>query len=313
MFGEALDEYLQTRKRDATLKPRTKAYDEQQIVALLKSWPNLRDQDIRRISKEQCEDWASRFAEAYSPSGYNHTLGILKHAFETAIDRGVRYDNPTKNIKRQAERPKKLTLPTKDEFAGFIREIENGGSGKSRPCADLVRFLAFGGFRKMEAAHVTWADISFESNKIHVSGDPTHGTKNGETRPVPMLPEMRELLLRLKSERPNANPHDAVMAVRECQNAMNRAAKIVGMKRITHHDLRHLFATTCIESGVDIPTTARWLGHKDGGALAMKTYGHLRDEHSVAMAQKVSFVKKVVASEPVLENGKPATQSAMLL
>jgi hypothetical protein len=30
-----------------------------------------------------------------------------------------------------------------------------------------------------------------------------------------------------------------------------------------------LFATRCIESGVDIPTVSRWLGHKDGGALAM--------------------------------------------
>jgi len=59
--------------------------------------------------------------------------------------------------------------------------------------------------------------------------------------------------------------------------------------RITHHDLRHLFATRCIESGVDIPTVSRWLGHKDGGALAMRTYGHLRDEHSQMMAAKVSF------------------------
>jgi hypothetical protein len=31
------------------------------------------------------------------------------------------------------------------------------------------------------------------------------------------------------------------------------------------------------------------LGHKDGGALAMKVYGHLRDPHSAAMAQWVSF------------------------
>ena len=38
-------------------------------------------------------------------------------------------------------------------------------------------------------------------------------------------------------------------------------------------------ATVCIESGVDIPTVSRWLGHKDGGALAMRTYGHLRREH----------------------------------
>ena len=33
----------------------------------------------------------------------------------------------------------------------------------------------------------------------------------------------------------------------------------------------------------------RWLGHKDGGALAMKTYGHLRREHSIAQAQRVTF------------------------
>ena len=50
-----------------------------------------------------------------------------------------------------------------------------------------------------------------------------------------------------------------------------------------------LFATRCIESGVDIPTVSRWLGHKDGGALAMKTYGHLRREHSIAQAQRVTF------------------------
>jgi hypothetical protein len=40
---------------------------------------------------------------------------------------------------------------------------------------------------------------------------------------------------------------------------------------------------------VDIPTVSRWLGDKDGGALAMKVYGHLRDQHSVNMAQRVSF------------------------
>jgi integrase len=68
-----------------------------------------------------------------------------------------------------------------------------------------------------------------------------------------------------------------------------RACKEIGIAKLTHHDLRHLFATRCIESGVDIPTVSRWLGHKDGGALAMKTYGHLRNEHSQAMAQKVKF------------------------
>lgn len=81
------------------------------------------------------------------------------------------------------------------------------------------------------------------------------------------------------------------MLVRECLKSMNRAAEIVGIPKLTHHDLRHLFATRCIEASVDIPTVSRWLGHKDGGALAMRVYGHLRDKHSVEMSQKVRFAQ----------------------
>src|SRR6516225_1456818 len=80
-----------------------------------------------------------------------------------------------------------------------------------------------------------------------------------------------------------------MLGVRECRKAFHRACTKFAAGRTTHHDLRHLFATRCIESGVDIPTVSRWLGHKDGGALAMKTYGHLRREHSIAQAQRVTF------------------------
>ena len=104
---------------------------------------------------------------------------------------------------------------------------------------------------------------------------------------MPMIPEMRAFLERIKPA--DATMTTPVMEIAECQQTMTRAAEKIGMARITHHDLRHLFATRCIESGVDIPTVSRWLGHKDGGALAMKTYGHLRDEHSTDMAAKVSF------------------------
>jgi hypothetical protein len=47
--------------------------------------------------------------------------------------------------------------------------------------------------------------------------------------------------------------------------------------------------TRCVESGIDIPTVARWLGHSDGGMLALKIYGHLRREHSQSMAARVTF------------------------
>ena len=84
------------------------------------------------------------------------------------------------------------------------------------------------------------------------------------------------------------------MRVRECQKAMDRAAVKVGMARITHHDLRHLFATRCIENGVDIPTLSRWLGHKDGGILLGKSYAHLANEHRKTQAARLVFSPVVV-------------------
>jgi integrase len=80
-----------------------------------------------------------------------------------------------------------------------------------------------------------------------------------------------------------------VLAVNEAQKSIDSAARKAGIPRLTHHDLRHLFATTLIEHGIDIPTVARLMGHKDGGALAMRTYGHLRDEHAQRVMAQVSY------------------------
>ena len=106
-----------------------------------------------------------------------------------------------------------------------------------------------------------------------------------------MIPEMEQLLKRLQNQRPGETAETTVKREQEFQRAKTTDARNLDKERITHHDLRHLFATRCIESGVDVPTVSRWLGHKDGGALAMRVYGHLRDHHSTAMAQKVTFSK----------------------
>jgi integrase len=291
-MGDAMTLHRQRVAGDASLKPRTRDYHDQRMRALMKSWPGIDRKEIRSLTKTDCLNWAAKFGANSSPTAFNHTIGVLRSLLEIGVEVGGRYDNPARFIKRASERAKILHLPEAEQFEQFVGEIESSGSGHSRPCADLVRFLAFGGFRKSEAATITWGDCDFEKKEIIVRGDPDTGTKNWSVRRVPMIPAMLELLQRLRAERPDERPSDSVMRVRVCQKAMDRAAKVVGMTRITHHDLRHLFATLCIESGVDIPTVSRWLGHKDGGALAMRVYGHLRDQHSVNMAQRVMFGKK---------------------
>jgi integrase len=55
------------------------------------------------------------------------------------------------------------------------------------------------------------------------------------------------------------------------------------------HDLRHLFISYCVMGGIPIMTVARWVGHKDGGVLIGKTYGHLLKTHLVEQAAKVKI------------------------
>ena len=297
-FGDCLKLHRDRLQAEPNFKPRTKEYYEYRTKALLKSWPGLSEEDVRKITKSDCLNWAAKFRTGVSPSSFNHTIVLLRHVFEIGVEAGARYDNPARFVKASAERLTQLRLPEPDQFAAFVKEAESDGKGYCRHSANLIRFLAYGGFRIHEARNIKWGDVDFKRQKIVVRGDPTTGLKGrqtGEVREIPMIPDMLELVERLRRERPDDQDDAPVMRVRECQKAMDRAAKVVGMARITHHDLRHLFATRCIESGVDIPTVSRWLGHRDGGALAMRTYGHLRDQHSTEMAQRVTFVKTIAA------------------
>lgn len=241
------------------------------------------------MSERDCQEWLARYQRRCAPSVVNNSIGTLRAVFEEAVGTGARFSNPTVNLSRMRVRGKQLELPSREEFLRFVEEIRTAGARQSKDCANLVRFLAYSGVRIGEAKFVTWADAHFSQCELHVRGDPIMATKNGERRYVPMIPELERMLTKQRNERPDEPPSSTIMRVFECQNSMTRAAEKIGMKRITHHDLRHLFATICIESGVDIPTVSRWLGHKDGGALCMKTYGHLRQDHSFAQARRVSF------------------------
>lgn len=288
-FGMAAQEFKAQLEANQKLKPRSKNYRLERLKAIEKSWPELGRMDIAKITKADCEAWSRNFGKASSAQAFNNTVGTLRMIFDIAINAGARYDNPASRIEKHAIRSKKLTLPSKQQFLDLVRMVESVGVGRTRYCAELIQFLAYGGFRKSEAKYVTWADCDFEKGQICVKGDPITGTKNGEVRNVPMIPEMVALLKKIQGINKDLKNDARVMRVVECQGAITSACKALDIPRFTHHDLRHLFATRCIESGVDIPTVSKWLGHKDGGGLAMKTYGHLRNEHSINMAKLVSF------------------------
>ena len=295
-FGQAAVLYTRRVEENPSLKRRTRKYHAETLAALLKSWPELAKTEVRRITSAACREWAARYAKTFCASRYNATIALLRLIIKVAIDNGVLFTNPAEELERVAVKGKKLQLPTLAKFGEFIAEMRRAHSRDSKNSADLTEGLAYTGMRIGESKEVALSDLNFEAGEIRVVGDPEEGTKNGEVRYIPMIPQARILFIRILAERKDEPEAAKLFRVRECQKSMTRAAEKVGMARITHHDLRHFFATVCIESGVDIPTVSRWLGHKDGGVLAMKTYGHLRREHSVAQAQKVSFTPTAAAA-----------------
>jgi integrase len=147
--------------------------------------------------------------------------------------------------------------------------------------ADHAELLAYSGMRKEEATKSTVGDDHGDEFNIW-------GTKSASAeRTIPVNAALRTVLDRIKSRR--VGPKTKLVIMAEPRTAMRRACERLNLAPLRNHDLRHFFASVCIASGVDIPTISRWLGHADGGALAMKTYGHLLKDHSQAAAKKVDF------------------------
>lgn len=244
---------------------------------------DFRDRSAREIDAAFLADVFRRYRVApdVGDQNYNNTLGVVKWIFEIAIQRGVRTDNPAEHIRRVRVKEKEIKIPNREQFRQLLIEVENAGSRHSKNCADLVRFLAFGGFRLGEAAGVTWADVGPKMIFIR------HG-KGNKSRYVGIIPEMAALLEKLAAASPDRLPTNSVMNVRECPEALKAACKRVGIPHLTHHGLRHLFVTMCIESDVNFYVIAKWIGHTDL-KLIMKIYGHLRDQHSEDSAKKVSY------------------------
>ncbi len=217
-FEETLEIYRSRLNADPVLKSKTKAYYQQRIDFLLRTWPSLEKTNVRNISKQNCLDWAVK--RKGSATAFNNTALVLRKVLDIAVESGITYENTARHITRRAVRPKELHLPDNAEFIKFVQEIENAGGRFSKDCADLVRFLAYSGFRLGEAKNITWNDCDFKREEIIVRGDPEEGTKNSEVRRVPMIAEMRQLLEKLRRERPDEPATACVSRVTKCELAM---------------------------------------------------------------------------------------------
>lgn len=310
--------YLEHVKARADVSEGTKERYRQFADYILKTWPrfaNLRPDEITLEAVEEWRNHALTVGTGYRPKGakgdcagtrgnsagsFNKAVDALRLMLNMAVERGLIHYNPLlrRGVKAK-NNPRKPKLPEAATLRAIFAEIEAGSeslAGWGVEIADFCRGLAFTGCRLRELGRLTWADVDFPRGLIRVTGTKTEAAR----REVPMIPDARALLEKIRARRaktaehaiagePFVDPAARVFAVSEAGKSLARACEKLGVDRLTHHDLRDAFCTQAIEAGVDIPTVAAWAGHADGGALLMKTYAHHRRPHSIAQAAKVSF------------------------
>jgi integrase len=270
---------------------------------------------------------ATKFRQGYSNLCVNQTIGVLRTILDIAIDKRTLVENPfsaAKSLRKRIllrQESKKPDLPSRTDLDRIFAEMRRPAHGRvdmsagwqkqqqerADAAADFAEFLAYSGCRHEEANSI---QVQFvRPSRHHANGEIyIPGTKSGSSeRTIPIIKPLRRLIDRIKRGRTSGKLLSTTRALEPLQNACAR----LGFPKLTQHHLRHYFATLCIERGVDIPTVSSWLGHSDGGVLAMRTYGHLRKEHSFAMADRVDIGPDVPAggAQPEITTAGNASQS----
>lgn len=199
--------------------------------------------------------------------------------------------------KRKTEKPH-ILIPSKEQFCILLATLRDEPRAHEAP--DFIEFLAYSGLRLGEGSQVRWVDVNFDLNALVVTGG-ERGMKNHEFRSIPLFPPLRRLLENLRCQSSGRN-RDRIFNLDSAKQALQTACKKAGFPHFTHHSMRHFFCSNAIEAGIDFKAIGGWLGHKDAGVLVAKTYGHLRNEHSAAMAQRMTFdVSTLADSSNVVE------------
>ena len=284
------------RKRPGTLQ------NEQQAIARLRS--HLGHVRIDKIATPMVASFVEkrlkgglfgkRKLQAVSERTANLDVIVLRNVLNAAIDDGLLRDLPRIKLLKEAPAPKRRLL-TPEEFDGLIKSAKTHCKTNGAQLADYLRFLAFSGVREQEALHIKWTDVDFEHERITIGVDGL--TKNRESRSVEFNSKLHSHLIQMKRNRapdcswlfPSPRRGKRDEHARSFRESLKIARKAAHLEWVGFHDLRHYFCSMCVMAGIDFMTIAAWAGHKDGGILVGKVYGHLLDEHRQKAAKRLSF------------------------
>lgn len=302
-FADYADSYLAAVEH--TKKPHVMEC-ERSILGLWKQ--HLGDLGIDQVRKVHVNDLITKRLKAgRSPRTVNLSVIILRNVLKRAVEDGLLSGVPIDGLKPLKTTTKSRQLVTAadlDAIRAAAFQTNEDGQAKfknAQQFADYLSFLQFSGAREKEALLTRWQDVDFERGQVTIGAE--GDTKNHSSRVVDFNPQLRAHLLAMRERYaaasqwlfPSPQRGEVDRPAKSLRETMKLVRAAAGRPAFGFHDCRHHFISLCVMSGVDFMTIAKWVGHRDGGVLIGKVYGHLADEHRKAMADKVVFTPTAVA------------------
>ncbi len=257
------------------LKPSMHAYNKRRARVIRDTLPMSGD-----VSADRLREWWAHVAGRYHASFANNLLSTVQTLVDIQVQAGLRPYNEARDLKRVKLVQSIRHIPSPAAFNEMAQNVRAQKRAGSEEAADFIEWAAYTGMRPAEIGALAWGDVGVEF--IVVRGG-EHGTKNRKERMVPIMSALVDLIARRRQ------PGGPVFHIASPKRALDNVCERLKVPHLRVYDLRHIFATRCIESGVDFATVAKWLGHSDGGALCVRVYGHVRDAHGLEQAKRVEF------------------------
>tara|TARA_R110000868_G_scaffold149766_2_gene372529 strand:- start:60483 stop:61613 length:1131 start_codon:yes stop_codon:yes gene_type:complete len=227
-----------------------------------------------------------------------HEGTICKTFLYWCVSRGLLKLNPLEKVKLNKPKPRRRPSPSLQDVQKILQDSTAGQSV-------LYTTLAYTGMRSGELRTLRKEDVDLKQNWIHVvSREDAERTKTGESRKIPVHPELRKLLeKRAAAPGPwyfTAEPSNKYPAGDHWINPKKLNERFLGVaERVklptgrdalgyTLHSLRHFFETHCVNQGIPQRVIDTWMGHQSDRSMAA-VYYHLSDEDSQAFMQQVDF------------------------
>lgn len=292
-FNEFVGEYLRFHRMAKDIKrPSTVKAEEE----YLRHWTRyLGETRLNKITRRSLDNFiATKQAGGWCGRTVNLGLTVLRNVLKKGVSDGYLTELPTKGMKAIKWVPKKRQLVDTaqlDKICKAALEVSKNG----RQLADYLRLMAYCGSRMTETLSLRWEDVHWNRKQLLIGWDGQ--TKNHESRTVDFNLKLETLLKEMATRKapdsiwifPSPIRGEKDKNAKSFTESLRMAREAAGIPRFSFHDCRHHFISMCVMSGIDYMTIARWVGHKDGGILIGKVYGHLSNEHAQLQASRLVF------------------------